>query len=569
MTKRVITMFLSILMLLSGFATVAVAEEELPWIDIVVDLELSETAGFVDNPNDVVTPWVEEKFHIRVKEVIQGGLVSIGLKERITAGIQAGNLPDVVIAGNENIAMLVGTGYYGGGYEELIENNMPNFNARFESEFWPRFMNNGVKTQIPLMTPDTRNEPYVSDPFTTPMGSWSLWVREDILAKCGYTFEPIKDIAARTTDKGIMPTVDDFAIEPAIATEEDFHELLKKIDALNITVGDAELIPFSSIDWSQFHLGSMFDFGHWRINDAGEVGGFLGTPGAKEYYKYLNTLYQEGLLDQDFIVQTGDQLQGKIASGRVAAGMQIPDMYAANDALKETVGPDAEIRFITWPKADETGLGAYDIFEGGFWRMTLKTDLPEETKVRLIEYFDWFFSDEAMDVMSWGPAEAGLYAVDENGKRYFVDEQTQHDMMNRVTGGKGADYWGLYQPGSYFSYNSRVGACAAYITGWNPYDPIRMAGTPVLDMMSINKALCSLGGYDTTGRYAYGDGTELVGAASSYYWSFAGGDVASLLTATTEEEFDSAWDEIYDDFVYETDYEAAVEQMEAWFAANS
>ena len=92
-------------------------------------------------------------------------------------------------------------------------------------------------------------------------------------------------------------------ITPAIETPEDFHQLLKKISELNITVGDSSLIPFSSIDWSQFHLGSMFDFGHWRINDEGDVGGFLGTEGAKEYYKYLNTLYKEGLIDPDFIVQ--------------------------------------------------------------------------------------------------------------------------------------------------------------------------------------------------------------------------------------------------------------------------
>ena len=114
MTKRVFNLLISVLllasMLLSG---VAMAEEELPWIDLVVDLEFSDTANFIDNPNDVVTPWVEEKFHIRVTDVIQGGLTTISFKERLATYIASNNLPDVIFAGNENCAYAVSTGYYG------------------------------------------------------------------------------------------------------------------------------------------------------------------------------------------------------------------------------------------------------------------------------------------------------------------------------------------------------------------------------------------------------------------------------------------------------------------------
>ena len=574
MTKRLTTLLIAIMlvmsMLLGSFAA-AEEEEELPWIDIVVDLELSDNANFIDNPNDVVTPWIENKFHIRITDVIQGGLTTISFKERLATYIASNNLPDVVIAGVESCAYAVDTGYYGQGYEDLIENNMPNLAKYFPEEFWPRYMNDGVKTQIPQVAVDTRQEPYASDPFVNPMGAWSLWVREDVLAQCGYTFEPIKEIAARTTDIGEVPTVEDFEITPAIETPEDFHELLTKINELNITVGDSKLIPFSSIDWSQFHLGSMFDFGHWRITDDGNVGGFLGSSGAKEYYKYLNTLYNEGLIDPDFIVQTSDQLQSKIASGRVAAGMYIADPNAAQTALYQTVGEDASIRYISWPKADDTGLGAYDIFEGGFWRCIIKSDLEEDVKKRLIEYFDWFYSDEAMDIMSWGPEEAGLYTTDENGVRHFVDPQTESDIMNDVSGGKGADYYGLYSPGqsTYFKYLSKAGACAPYVTNYNKYAPQRSAENVKLNMLTYNKLLLSLGGYDTSGRYAYGDGTNEVAAINSWYWSkFTGELCAPILTATTDEEFENAWNEMYEEFVEDTDYETAVENMTAWFEEN-
>ncbi len=570
--KRILSLLLvctTLLIPLSGLAQTTPSTED--WLDITVDMEYSDTASFLDNPNDVVTPYVEDLFKIRIKEVIQGGLTTIGFKERLATYIASNNMPDVIIAGNENCAYAVGTGYYGDGYEDLIENEMPNLNARFDSQFWPRYMNEGRKTQIPLTIVDTRDEPYVSDPYTVPLGQWALWVREDLLSKCGYTFTPIKEISAATTEQGIMPSVDDFAITPAIATPEDFQNLLQKIADLNISVGDAKLTPFSSIDWSQFHVGSMFDFGHWRIADNGDVGGFLGeSTGAKQFYQYLNGLYQGGLIDPDFIVQTSDQLQQKISAGRVGAGMYIPDMTSAQTALYQTVGDDASIRFITWPKEDDSGLGAYDIYEGGFWRIIIRSDLSREQKERIIKYFDWFYSDEGMDICSWGPESAGLWALDDNGNKYFVDEQVRYDMLNHVSGGKGADYYGLYDSSmnTYFKYFSKVGACAPYMVNYNPFDPARSAA-PNLSIMMVNRMLVSLGGYDMSGRYAYGDGSDTVAAVSSWYWSkFIAEAVAPLLTATTEDEFNTAWDDMYEDFVDDTDYPEAVEMMQDWFAAN-
>lgn len=570
--KRILSLLLvctTLLIPLSGLAQTTPSTED--WLDITVDMEYSDTASFLDNPNDVVTPYVEDLFKIRIKEVIQGGLTTIGFKERLATYIASNNMPDVIIAGNDNCAYAVGTGYYGDGYEDLIENEMPNLNARFDSQFWPRYMNEGRKTQIPLTIVDTRDEPYVSDPYTVPLGQWALWVREDLLSKCGYTFTPIKEISAATTEQGIMPSVDDFAITPAIATPEDFQSLLQKIADLNISVGDAKLTPFSSIDWSQFHVGSMFDFGHWRIADNGDVGGFLGeSTGAKQFYQYLNGLYQGGLIDPDFIVQTSDQLQQKISAGRVGAGMYIPDMTSAQTALYQTVGDDASIRFITWPKEDDSGLGAYDIYEGGFWRIIIRSDLSREQKERIIKYFDWFYSDEGMDICSWGPESAGLWALDDNGNKYFVDEQVRYDMLNHVSGGKGADYYGLYDSSmnTYFKYFSKVGACAPYMVNYNPFDPARSAA-PNLSIMMVNRMLVSLGGYDMSGRYAYGDGSDTVAAVSSWYWSkFIAEAVAPLLTATTEDEFNTAWDDMYEDFVDDTDYPEAVEMMQDWFAAN-
>ena len=74
----------------------------------------------------------------------------------------------------------------------------------------------------------------------------------------------MKEINAKTVDQGLMLAHPRglCAITPAIDTPEAFRELLEKIQALNIKVGDSDLISLqlhrlvSSSMW-----GSMFDFG--------------------------------------------------------------------------------------------------------------------------------------------------------------------------------------------------------------------------------------------------------------------------------------------------------------------
>jgi len=326
------------------------------------------------------------------------------------------------------------------------------------------------------------------------------------------------------------------------------------------------MIPWSSSGWSQFHMGCMFDFGQWRFDPVkGEADGFLGSPGAKEYYKYLHTLYQEGLIDREFMRQTDDHTQAKIVSGRVSTGIYIPSVQDAQSALNQTVGDDAVIRYIEWPKKQQ-GLGAFDIFENGFWRLIIRDDYPD--KDRLTQYFDWFYSEEGQDILTWGPDDAGLWEYRDGVKR-FVDPQVEDDCLNGITGGMGADFWGLFSitSGSYFPYLSRAGICAPYTTV--NYADYRRSFPPKLDSMVMNRAAVSLGGYDRSSRYAYGDGSEIVSKTAAYYWSrFISEDVDALFEAESDEAFDEAWDAAYERFLAETDYIEARRKMADWFKAN-
>ena len=223
--------------------------------DILISYSTSATT--LDNPNDVVTPYVEAKFNIEVGEITQAATSDIPFQEMLAARIAAGNEPDVIIAGNENIAYAVSTGKYGDGLEEYID-KMENLNKWMEQDMWPRFMIDGKKVQIPCIAVNTTKEEYTEDPYNVPFNTWALWTREDLLKACGYQFKTLAEIDEEYISKGEITPQEVYDITPAIDTPEKLAEYLQKVKDLGLKVGDRDLVPMSLINWSQFHVGTMY-----------------------------------------------------------------------------------------------------------------------------------------------------------------------------------------------------------------------------------------------------------------------------------------------------------------------
>jgi len=276
-------------------------------------------------------------------------------------------------------------------------------------------------------------------------------------------------------------------------------------------------------------------------------------------------MYREGLIDNDFIGQKDDQLQQKVASGRVACGMYVPDLVGAENAIKQVV-PNASIRYITWPK-ETPGYGAFDLNEGGFWRLIIKKDFKDIK--RLTEYFDWMYSDEGFDILTWGPESAGLWEI-KDGKKVFKDKEVEQDCLSGVLGKKGADYYGLYncKTDSSFAFMSKAAICAPVISGYNPKSYTR-SYPPVIDIQAVNMSLCGINGVDYSGRYSYGDGGLNAEATASWYWSkFVSDKMAKLLISKSDDDYDRIWDELYKESLKDGKYVEAKADMEKWFKEN-
>jgi putative aldouronate transport system substrate-binding protein len=322
--------------------------------------------------------------------------------------------------------------------------------------------------------------------------------------------------------------------------------------------------------WSTFHMGCMYDFGQWRMDDTGQNAcAYLGSPGAYKYFKTTWNWYQEGLIDPEHMSQKDDVLQAKIASGLAGAGFAMPNTTAAISGMA-SVDPSYKFRWLPLPK-DREGYGCCDLFEGGFWRFMISSDFSEEELTRLTQYFDWFYSDEGFDIVTWGPESAGLWEL-KDGKKQFKDPELVDSLMNGTSEGqKGTEYYGLYTPARNSQQNSffsRAALSAPMIEQWNPFDSRR--NYPVkLDIYSVAQAICGASIYDTTGKYSYGDGGENTTTAGNYYWDkFQGDRMGKLWQCKTEAEFDAEWKIQYDLFVSEGMYLQGVADMNKWFAVN-
>lgn len=533
-------------------------------IEYDILISYSTAATTLDNPNDVVTPYVEAKFNIEVGEITQAATSDIPFQEMLAARIAAGNEPDVIIAGNENIAYAVSTGKYGDGLEECID-KMDNLNKWMEQDMWPRFMIDGKKVQIPCVVVNTTKEEYTADLYNVPFNTWALWTREDLLKACGYEFKTLKQIDEEYISKGEIPPQDAYDITPAIDTPEKLAEYLQKVKDLGLKVGDRDLVPMSLISWSQFHVGTMYNFGHWSKDDKGDVNGFLGCAGTKDYYQWLNGIYNDGLLDPDFLIQKDDQLQQKVASGLVGVGMMVPDMSTAQDTLLAQ-NPEAVIRYIPWPKA-EGYTGSFDVYESGFWRVTVANDF--KYKDRLCEMWDWMLSDEGLDILTWGPEGTGVWEMDENGVKKFVDKETEDACLSGTTGKKGADYYGLYDwTGVYFPFMSTIGICSPQLNAYNPKSYTR-SYDPNIDAQLVNKSYSCANGYNWDGTASYGDGSPEVAEVNNYYWAdWSGTDCADVITVP-KDQFEGVYEKAIEKFYDKSKYETAKQRMEEWFKENA
>ncbi len=538
-----------------------VAEEPLMEYSYYIASDAPPT--FLDNPNDVITPIVKEKFNINVGKVMYNQGQSF--KERLNLFIAADNLPDVIFAVQNDATLTASSGRYAE-TGELIKQYMPNLLKYCPESNWVDALYQGRMYSIPSPFINVAGDEYKDDVYAIPMQNWSWFTRESVLKKLGYSFKPLKQIQQEVNDTGRRPTAEDFVVEPAIATPDDFYNFLKKVKDLNLKVGDKDIIPYTTNHALQIHLGAMFGVSNaWQFSEStGNVTGWLGCDNAKEYYQFLNKLYNEGLLDKDFSIQQTDQIQEKIASGRAAAYMWIPDIPKARASLKQ-LDPEDEIRPMFLPRKEGIQFSGIDHMSSTTFQTFINKDFKDIP--RLMKYFDWFLSDEALDLNTWGPESLGLWEI-KDGKKVFKDNAL-YESLSKGESEKGTLAFDQYKNLG-LDGNNTAFKCAISLNGYKPADWVKSYPFTMTEdlIFTYANAFATNPNIDFKGLLTQGT-DDVTNAASGWWWSvFTQAKSPKLFAAKTDAEFEKNWDELYKEFLEKGNYEAAQKDMEVVFKSR-
>ncbi len=214
---------------------------------------------------------------------------------------------------------------------------------------------------------------------------------------------------------------------PQIKTLDDLENALLAYKAKNPYINGHETIGFSLLcdDWFWYlglsnpgsYLTGHPDDGQWIIdqNTLKATYKFL-APEMPVFYKWLNRIYHEGLLDIESFTQKEDLFQSKLKEGIVLATSYTH--WGLMDARSELAANNMENRTFAYlpvtagPEYKDQSLKDYG-FSGGWGIAITKSCKDPEAAFKFLDYM---CSEEAQIILNWG-VEGVTYEVTSDGKR--------------------------------------------------------------------------------------------------------------------------------------------------------
>ena len=226
---------------------------------------------------------------------------------------------------------------------------------------------------------------------------------------------------------------------PTLESLDDFADAIRTYMELNPTINGQDTIGLSLLgsDWrwfitvgnpAGFSLGYQDD-GEWVINEeTGEATFKYLIPEFREYFRWLNQMNDEGILDPESFTHTPDTYFAKIASGRVVAvmdqGWNIGEtqtaLRAEGQEWREFMPLGVTLDPNTTPAVTRPGG-----FLGG-WGISIAADSPNADAA--FDFLNWMASEEAQILLNWGIEGVHYEYVD--GVRTFLPEVAEQRQIN-------------------------------------------------------------------------------------------------------------------------------------------
>ena len=448
--------------------------------------------------DDVLTPIWHDKTKVSAEVVDIPQDVSV--EQWVQMQIAAGTLPDVII--NHAIishpaAMkhLVSSGKVYEITKDMAEKYMPNLVKRL-SQFG---------SSIDLLMEDMKYEdgkvyylPVEWDSMAFPKlqtdsraNEWAgphyytLSFRDDILTKIfpnAKTEDQLKDLYVKNGGK---LSYEEAVGDVPIKSLDDLYNYLKKVKALNLKVGEKNVIPGQlcppdpgSIMWAlQTAYGAFWQQEFGYKDD--QLNYLKSLPRFKEYVQWFNKLFNEGLIDPEAWIMKSDQVDAKAVNGEYAVINGKVD-----DARKLSKQENRGYGYRTLPifpielNNEYQNLLYQNVSLYAQGSIIFTKTIKEEDLPQILNWYDFNVSEEAMELRAWGPPE--FYTGDGENRRFKPEykDLEQDKAYGHSDGEKNGAYYGLYNE---IANNPEVLKINGFGYLDNPYNVYKKVATPSKD----------------------------------------------------------------------------------------
>lgn len=222
-------------------------------------------------------------------------------------------------------------------------------------------------------------------------------------------------------------------------TLEEYGDMIREYKARHLNIdGQTTIgITLSVTDWhwyttlanpSGYIANGAIDNGQWIVSDDYKVQYKHMVGGQKEYYRWLNRMYDEKVLDQEFAIQTHEDYLEKIASGRVLGLLDADWDYTTAENTLKAAGR-YERTYAGLPVTIDSSVKCASLAPQGLntWGIGITTACKDP--VRAIQFLDWLCTEEAQILVNWGIEEVNYY-YDEDGVRCRTAEEIERAEKN-------------------------------------------------------------------------------------------------------------------------------------------
>ncbi|WP_404810073.1 ABC transporter substrate-binding protein [Metabacillus halosaccharovorans] len=219
---------------------------------------------------------------------------------------------------------------------------------------------------------------------------------------------------------------------PEIKTLKDFENAIRDYKEKNPTIDGQPTLGLSLLadDWRimisttnpAFWSTGASDDGEFYVDpETYEATFHYKRPEEKEYFRWLNHMNDEGLLDPESFVQKYDQYLAKLSSGRVLGIIDDVWQFAeAQRSLREQ--GKADKMYGLYPATLSEDIKHANFQSAGYlagWGIGISVDA--EDPVAAIKFLDFLASEEGQTLQNWGIEGEHYEMVD--GKRVISEEE--------------------------------------------------------------------------------------------------------------------------------------------------